>query len=127
MNTSNGIVDIHGLAKFLNCSKVTIQRTWRTYPHFFIGLGKTGKSARFDISDVIWFLKNRDYPNGISRSKNKKMGWGFKNNGIPQKKEKRIQDKESSKKMGERKTGTDSEPRTGTDPIEDFRSMFALS
>jgi len=69
MDTSNGIVNIHGLAKFLCCSVVTIQKTWRGYPHFFIGLGKTAKSARFDISDVIWFLKNRDYPNGRSISR----------------------------------------------------------
>ncbi len=127
MNNPNLIVDIHGLAIFLCCSAATVQKTWRTYPHFFIGLGKTAKSARFDINDVIWFLKNRDYPNGISRSKNKKMGRRLKNNRVSEKEKTRFQDKKGSEKMGNGQTGENSQPGATKDPIEDFRGMFAIS
>ena len=61
MNTSLGIVNIHGLAEILICSKSTIQKTWREYPHFFIGLGKTAKSARFRADNVIKYSEKRDY------------------------------------------------------------------
>ena len=55
------IVDITGLAGVLSCSKSNILKTWRQYPHFFVGTGNSAKGARFDINDVLGYLKNRDY------------------------------------------------------------------
>lgn len=55
------IVDIHGLAEVLCCSVSTLNKTWREYPHFFIGSGETAKGARFDVEDVVNYLKGRDY------------------------------------------------------------------
>ena len=55
------IVDIKGLAKVLLCSESMILKTWKQYPHFYIGHGCTAKGARFDVNDVIGYLKKRDY------------------------------------------------------------------
>jgi len=127
MNPPNDIVNIEGLSQVLSCSTATIKKTWREYPHIFIGLGNTAKSARFIISDVLSYLIERDYKNGISRSKNETMGGRFTGHRMPKAKEKRIQDQKRSQELGKYQTGKSSEPSTRTDPIDDFRSVFALS
>ncbi|WP_041279613.1 hypothetical protein [Desulfobacula toluolica] len=127
MISPSDIVDVEGLSKVLSCSTATIKKTWREYPHIFIGLGRTAKSARFIVNDVVSYLIERDYKNGISRSKNKKMGRGFKSYRMSKKKEKRVQDQESGKKLGKYQEGRLTEPETRTDPIDNFRSMFAIS
>lgn len=55
------IVNLDGLADILICSKESLMKTWRQYPHFFIGLGGDARGARFDANDVIDYLKERDY------------------------------------------------------------------
>jgi hypothetical protein len=127
MNSSTTIVNIHGLSEVLCCSVATIQKTWREYPYFFIGEGKTAKSARFIVNDVISYLINRDYKNGISRSENKKMDRRFKDIRFFTKKEKGFQDQTRSQEMGEYQERRSSEPGTKSSPIEDFKSLFNLS
>nr|WP_299977054.1 hypothetical protein [Desulfobacula sp.] len=126
MNSSNDIVNIEGLSKILYCSTATIKKTWREYPHIFIGLGRTAKSARFFVNDVLDYLKERDYQNGISRPKNKSMDWRFESHRMPKRKEKRVQNQKRSKDMGEYQERKPTEPGTRSDPIENFRSEFAL-
>lgn len=51
------------LAERLHCSEHTLRKNkqWRQLPHFFIGDGRqTLKSARFHLSDVLYYLKERD-------------------------------------------------------------------
>jgi len=52
------IVDISGLADVLVCSKSLVLKTWRSYPHFFIGAGNDARGARFDVNDVVEHLKH---------------------------------------------------------------------
>ena len=51
------IVDIHGLAEILLTSPNTLRKKWHRLPHFYVGTGHNLKSARFDVGDVIDFLK----------------------------------------------------------------------
>ena len=70
------IVNIDGLAKYLQATKSNVRRLWKEYPHFFVGTGKDLKAARFDISDVLLYLKLHKGV-GYERtagSKNKKVG-----------------------------------------------------
>jgi len=126
MNSSSDIVNIDGLSKILYCSTATIKKTWREYPHIFIGLGRTAKSARFFANDVLDYLKKRDYPNGISRHKNKKMDRRFKDIRISKRKEKRVQNQTGSKNMGKYQERESTKSGTRPDPIENFRSEFTL-
>ncbi|MBA3012985.1 MAG: hypothetical protein KKF12_13920 [Proteobacteria bacterium] len=66
--TNPHIVDIQGLADVFQCSKDTVYKNWQGYPHFFVGTGRNGKSARFIVDHVIGFLTNRDYTNTHKRS-----------------------------------------------------------
>lgn len=92
------IVDIKGLAQVLLCSESMILKTWRQYPHFFIGNGCTAKGARFDVNDVIDYLKKRDYANvGQTNKKFQRSDTTF---GLSSKNKNRIQDKECRPKMG---------------------------
>ena len=126
MTTSHEIVNVEGLSQVLCCSTATIKKTWREYPHIFIGLGRTAKSARFVVSHVLSYLMERDYQNGIPRSKNKKMGRRFKNSRVSKEKETRFQNQKRSQKMGEHQKRKSFESRVQSSPIENFRSMFAL-
>ena len=54
-------IDIEALSTLLSCSVQTLYKTWKEYPHFYIGLGKTAKSARFIPGDVLAYLVDRDY------------------------------------------------------------------
>ena len=55
------IVDVHKLAEKLQISVSTLQKTWKSLPHFFVGVGYDLRGARFELNDVIEFLKERDY------------------------------------------------------------------
>lgn len=39
----------------------TIRHIWSELPHFFVGTGRNLKSARFCLTDVLTYLKCRDY------------------------------------------------------------------
>ncbi len=127
MISSYEIVDVKGLSEVLCCAPATIRKTWREYPHIFIGQGKTAKSARFKVSHVLSYLMERDYQNGIPRSKNKKMDRRFKDIRVSKREKKRLQDQKRSKKVGERQERKASESGIQSKPIENFKSMFALS
>ena len=51
------IVNIHGLAEYLKATCSNLRRFWRDYPHFFVGTGTDLKAARFDVADVLTYLK----------------------------------------------------------------------
>jgi hypothetical protein len=51
------IVDINGLAEALHSNRFTLRKLWRKYPHFFVGEGNDLRAARFDVDDVLTFLK----------------------------------------------------------------------
>ena len=124
------IVDIQGLADVFLCSKDTIQRTWRRYPHFYITDGTDARAARFDVNDVLSFLKERDYGkvgDGKARSENKDVDRGLKDNGVSQETKKRIRNSRGRKAMGTGKKIKAFKPRKSPDPIEDFAREFGLS
>jgi len=124
------IVDISGLADVFGCHDDTIQRQWRTLPHFFITDKKSGRSARFDIDDVLTYLKARGKgynSDGSVRSEGRDMDGGFEDKGISQKTETRVRNGRRSATMGTRPTFEASVPRKGRDPVEDFASEFGLS
>lgn len=77
------IVNIDGLADVLICSKDILLKSWRQYPHFFIGQGDTAKGARFDAEDVIQYLKARDYAN-VGQT-DKKLRWKGQDHRTPSK------------------------------------------
>ena len=104
------IVDITGLAKVLLCSESMILKTWKQYPHFYIGHGCTAKGARFDIYDVIGYLKKRDSASTGQKTENvDRPGKGVR---FPCNDQKRVHNKNSGKRVGtERKNKTDQSPR----------------
>jgi hypothetical protein len=123
------IVDIHGLAEVLDCSADTIQRTWRRYPHFFVTDGGDVRAVRFDVVDVLTFLKDRDYKkhDGSIREKNKELGSGFKDIGVSPEAKKRIRNSGGRKAVGAGKTAKTSRSGKSPDPIESFSREFGLS
>jgi len=52
------VVDYKKLADILGISARTMQKSWRNFPHFFAGSGKTLKSARFELSIVMEHIRN---------------------------------------------------------------------
>ena len=54
---NNLVVDIEGLAGILKCKPATLRHHWRDFPHFFIGRGDDLRGARFDVDDVLIYLK----------------------------------------------------------------------
>jgi len=120
------IVDITGLAQVLHCSDRTLEKQWQQYPHFFIGEGRDLRGARFDVCDVIDFLKQRDYSNAISRQEKANLDRTNKNK-WSQKKKNRIPDKIGSNRMGtdDKSRNIVSESRSGC--IEEFARHFGIS
>jgi integrase len=55
----NQIVNIYGLAAKLKASPHTLKKNWQNFPHFFIGDGRNLKGARFDVPEVIIYLKRK--------------------------------------------------------------------
>ena len=104
------IVDIKGLAKVLLCSESMILKTWKQYTHFYIGHGCTAKGARFDVNDVIGYLKKRDY--ACIGQKTENMDGQGKSVRFSGDNQKRIHNKNSGKRVGtERKNKIDQSPR----------------
>ena len=59
------------LAGELKISPRTLTRNWRDYPHYFVTPTPSLKSARFDLQEVIDFLKKKS--NGSTTIQNE--GW----------------------------------------------------
>jgi len=109
------IVDIHGLASILKASPNTLKKVWRSYPHFFIGEGRTLKGARFDVDDVLIHLKRQAGNVGIQTRKKRNLGRQIQ---IPEPsiQERGFQDPIRSGRLGHIETGGTIEP---ADPRED--------
>jgi len=107
---TGNIVDIHGLAEILLCSDSMIEKTWAEYPHFFIGLGRTARGARFDIDDVVNYLKGRDYAE--FRQADKKMDGESPAVWISPERKKRVPNKVGSIKMGSNNKKRTQEPES---------------
>ena len=111
------IVDIQGLATELCASKHTLKKNWRSLPHFFIGDGRNLKGARFNVPEVIEYLRKEANHDSLERSQKKSMDFKI------QMAEKTIQKGGVSNKvccsaMGGRKTQqTKKSSSTGTDPF----------
>ena len=68
------IVDAEGLAKELKCSISLLRKVWREYPHFFIGIGRDLRGARFDLDDVLTYLKERGNCGRLEEQKSRMVG-----------------------------------------------------
>ena len=110
------IVDIYGLAAVLKASHHTLKKNWRKLPHFFIGDGHNLKGARFDIYEVIQFLKEVHHVS-MERYQTKNMGSKiYVQQQTAQKG--RLQDKVKGTDMGGNKTRRIEKPTgTGSDPF----------
>lgn len=54
------VVRYQKLADRLDCSPHVIRKSWKQLPHFFVSNGRDLRSARFDVEEVINFLKHND-------------------------------------------------------------------
>lgn len=101
------IVDIDGLASVLKTSKDVQLRQWKRYPHIFVGNGKTARSARFIVADVLNFLRAEGQGYVGVQAEGRSVGgfMGIQISGgqkaIP---EKRVQNKKGGGSGGGRKT-----------------------
>ena len=115
----NQIADIRGLAKTLFASKHTLKKNWRKFPHFFIGDGRNLKGARFDVSEVIEYLKKE--ARHVSMETSKKKSLDSKIHAQKQAvQEGGFRNKVKSFGMGSsetRQTGKSAGEGTGTDPF----------
>jgi len=115
------IVDIYGLSEILNASPHTIKKRWRDFPHFFVGMGKDLRSARFDVPEVLMHLKEVSQNVTIQRPRKKNMDRKIQISEKTVHKE-RIPNKIRSVSMGDPK-----EKRTGAaekkDPFNLFRGF----
>jgi hypothetical protein len=68
------IVNINGLATELCASKHTLKKNWRSLPHFFIGNGRNLKGARFNVPEVIEYLRKEANHVSLERSREKNLG-----------------------------------------------------
>jgi hypothetical protein len=68
------IVDAEGLAKELKCSISLLRKVWREYPHFFVGAGRDLRGARFDVDDVLTYLKRRGNYGRLEEQKSRVVG-----------------------------------------------------
>jgi len=59
------IVDYKELARILKISPESLKKNWRKYPHFFPLSGTDLRGARFDVADVMKFLKDKNYEQTI--------------------------------------------------------------
>ena len=119
------IVDIDGLADSLICSKETVLKSWRQLPHFFVGTGNTAKGARFDVNDVVDFLKNRDYYANLGQKDKELRGKGTHQRTSPSYPG-RIPNKRGGKAMGaEHKTLPQRKPAYAScgDPFDLLRGI----
>ncbi len=68
------IVNYKDLSRILCASEHTLKKTWRSIPHFFIGKGRNLKGARFNVPDVIEYLKKGGNYGNLERSEKKSLG-----------------------------------------------------
>lgn len=98
------LVDSNGLCKELSIKKRTLQSVWREYPHIFVAKGRDLRSARFDVDEVIDYLKKRDCKDErMVQKESKKLDVQIP----PQQKDvrsDRVQNQECSSKSRARKT-----------------------
>ncbi|MCP4116504.1 MAG: hypothetical protein GY737_14050 [Desulfobacteraceae bacterium] len=120
------IVDIHGLAGVLLCKESTLDREWREYPHFFIGRGKDARGARFDVGDVLSYLKERDYNHAVQGERREIQGASAAI-GVPSKGKERVHNVESRQNLGNRNRSRIEESDLGEDPFNLLEGLDALS
>jgi hypothetical protein len=98
------IVNIDELAKILKTAPNTLKKGWEELPHFFIGRGRDLRGARFDVYDVITYLKKRDY--AYLRPKEKNVDRKGKADRLSAKGKARIPNKNGGQGLGKgQKTG----------------------
>ena len=68
------IVNAEGLARELKCSTSLLRKVWRKYPHFFIGVGRDLRGARFDLNDVLAYLKERGSCGRLEEQESRMVG-----------------------------------------------------
>jgi hypothetical protein len=103
------IVNIAELAKILKTAPNTLKKGWEQLPHIFIGRGRDLRGARFDVQDVIAYLKERDYRGDHANLQQNNSAMDRKNKtGRPSAKGKaRIPDKNGGQGLGAgQKAGT---------------------
>ena len=54
------IVRYQDLAQHLDVSRHVIRKNWKQLPHFFVSRGRDLRSARFDVDEVVEFLKSNN-------------------------------------------------------------------
>jgi len=108
------IVDAEGLAKELKCSISLLRKVWRDYPHFFIGIGRDLRGARFDLDDVLAYLKERGNYGRLAEQKRMVGSQIPASGGTNQKGG--LQDQTSSGVMGGRKTARGKRTSAERDP-----------
>jgi hypothetical protein len=107
----NWVVDVNGLAGFLQCSPFTLRKIWRSYPHFFVGQGRDLRGARFDVNDVLAFLKRRGGNYGYMERQKERVDSEVS---VPKKKiqKRRIQVQAGGHEVGNYKKGRSSRPNS---------------
>jgi len=106
------IVDIYGLAEILLTSPNTLRKKWHRLPHFYVGTGHNLKSARFDVGDVIDFLKKEAQNGTIQTQTTSKRVVRPVYDGRKDIQERGISDKVRSIGMGSKRTIQDKAPGT---------------
>ncbi len=109
------IVDAEGLAKELKCSISLLRKVWREYPHFFIGVGRDLRGARFDVDDVLAYLKERGNYGRLEEQKSRMVGVQVPAPGRTDQK-RRLSDQASSGAMGGQEATRVKRPSAKRDP-----------
>ena len=58
--TLPAVTDLAGMAEILMVEVSSLAKVWRTWPHFFVGNGRTARGARFRPDDVLKFLEQHN-------------------------------------------------------------------
>ena len=59
MTSTPLIVDFDALCDVLRVQPNSFRRIWSTLPHFQVGVGKDRRGARFDVAEVLTYLKTK--------------------------------------------------------------------
>lgn len=54
------VTDLAGMAEILMVEASSLAKVWRTWPHFFVGSGRTARGARFRPEDVLEYLEQHN-------------------------------------------------------------------
>ena len=109
------IVNAEGLAKELKCSISLLRKVWREYPHFFVGVGRDLRGARFDVDDVLNYLKERGNYYGCLEEQERMVGSQIPASGGTNQKG-GLQDQASSGAMGGQETARGKRTTDKKDP-----------